>query len=213
MGLSRRLSKLRPCRLSKLRPRRLSKLRPRRLSILVPRCFSIFRSRLNILPPRRLSKLRQRLAVVLLKLPVEVLDEILILLLCRFRLKLGSSPFGSLQFVFVDANSQACILPGVCSLYEGQHAPAGNHACSAGGNKWEGNAGQRQQVHGTEHVQNSLEHEQGCCGTGCYAVICGTAGNNRTVSENPQSNDAKHCQYGNNKAPFLSQKTEDQVGA
>ena len=65
------------------------------------------------------------------------------------------------------AHRERSVLTGVRRLEEGEHAPRGKHGRAAVRHKRQGNAGKRQNIDRTEHVQAGLTHQQGRCRAGC----------------------------------------------
>ena len=111
----------------------------------------------------------------------------------------------------VKADREAGVLTGVGCFQESEQAPGGDHAGPARRQEREGDAGQRQDVDGTEYVQHRLEDEQGRGRAGGYAVIGGASGCDRAEREYGQCDDAQDGQDGNDEAPFLREHAEDKV--
>lgn len=97
-------------------------------------------------------------------------------------------------------------------LQEGHHAPGREHGGAAVGDKGEGDAGKRQNIHRAQHVQRSLKDQQAGGGTGGNGVEAGAAGPAAPHSEHRQSHNAQHRKYRDDKAPLLAQHAKHQIG-
>ena len=109
-------------------------------------------------------------------------------------------------------DGEAGILTGIGGLEEGQQPPGADHAGTAIGDERQGDAGEGQQIHRAEDIENTLEHQQGCGGAGGDGIEGRPPGLGTPHGENRQRDNARHRQKGDDQPPFFAQHPEHQVG-
>ena len=128
---------------------------------------------------------------------------------------LHSSAF---EFLFefallVEPYRKAGVLPCIRGFKECQQSPRGDHTCSSRRYEREGDAGQREQVYRSEHVEYCLEDEHRGSSTGCDAVIRGSSGDYRSYCKDAERYYAEYCEYRYYQSPFFTEQAEYQVSA
>ena len=101
-------------------------------------------------------------------------------------------------------DGKAGIRTGVHGLQIRQQPPCRQHGGAAVGHEGEGHAGEGQKIHGAEHIQAGLKHQQRACRAGGDGIKAGSASPGGANGEPCQGQDAGHRQQRDNQPPFLA---------